>query len=88
MPRKKAVKPTPEERAQVRDIAKQLEGWTQVGQYLGSNGTSIHTVDRYMDNKTFRCTCQGFKIHKRGECKHTRWAARGIFATPTDRWSY
>lgn len=67
-PRKKKGITSAEERL-ARRITKQLEGWQVVAQYTGSNGSSVHTVES--DGKNYRCTCQGFRIHKRGHCKHT-----------------
>lgn len=52
--------------------------WSDVAQFKGSNGTSIHTVSVRADVTTpspeeieVRCTCQGFRIQKKGRCKHT-----------------
>lgn len=47
-------------------------GWRTVAVYPASNGTSRHTVER--NGSKYRCTCQGFRIYKRGYCKHTKRA--------------
>ena len=58
----------------VREVVKKLEGWYIAEQYRGSNGRSLHTVETD-GHGGYRCTCQGFRIRKTGECKHTRQAA-------------
>jgi hypothetical protein len=50
-----------------------LEGWTTVAQYSSESSNSIHTVESDGAG-AYRCTCQGFRIHKRGFCKHTQRA--------------
>lgn len=52
-------------------VVHRLEGWQVVAEYEGSNGAR-HTVER--NGNEYRCTCQGFRIRKRGYCKHTDWA--------------
>lgn len=55
-----------------RAVVKQLLGWHVVATYGSSSGSAVHTVES--DGKEYRCTCQGFRIYKRGYCKHTRLA--------------
>lgn len=55
-----------------------LDGWTVVARYRSESSDSIHTVESDGAGG-FRCTCQGFRIHKRGYCKHTQRAqAEGL----------
>ena len=52
--------------------------WQTVTTYKGSNGSSVHTVEgrrlNSHDPVTLKCSCQGFRIQKKGFCKHTRLA--------------
>ena len=59
-----------------RHVVKKLEGWEIAGTYRSATSDSVHTVERNGDQ--YRCTCQGFRIHKRGFCKHTELARQGI----------
>lgn len=52
-----------------RAVVKKLEGWAVVAKYEGSNGKSIHTVERNGDQ--YHCTCQAFRIQGGVSCKHT-----------------
>jgi len=74
---------TPEEREQRRQernkakrvatfVGKMLDGWSVVATYRSSSSSSVHTVER--NGEHYRCTCQGFRIFKRGYCKHTELA--------------
>lgn len=55
--------------------------WTLLTVYEGSprdGRRSKHTVDvcqLHTGEIQLRCTCQGFRIHKKGYCKHTERAA-------------
>lgn len=53
-------------------VGKQLDGWQTVATYRSSSSSAVHTVER--NGELYRCTCQGFRIHKRGYCKHTQRA--------------
>jgi hypothetical protein len=57
----------------VTQITHMLEGWTVVAQYRSESGSAVHTVESNGSGTEngYRCTCQGFRIHKRGHCKHT-----------------
>lgn len=51
--------------------------WATIQTYRGSNGTSIHTVEGTINNQgnvELKCSCQGFRIQKKGYCKHTKLA--------------
>jgi hypothetical protein len=43
--------------------------WTLVKTFNSSKGNSVHRVEQ--KGQELRCTCQGFRIQKRGFCKHT-----------------
>ena len=43
--------------------------WTLVETFNSSNGFSVHRVERKRNE--LRCTCQSFRIQKKGRCKHT-----------------
>jgi hypothetical protein len=45
------------------------DAWTLVETFNSSKGNSVHRVERRYNE--LRCTCQGFRIGKRGHCKHT-----------------
>lgn len=55
---------------QVTVAVKVLQGIRTVAQYRSSTGSSIHTVETDGEGG-YKCTCQGFRIRKRGSCKHT-----------------
>lgn len=40
-----------------------------------------HRIERHATTGELRCTCQGFRIFKRGRCRHTdAWRATNVFA--------
>jgi hypothetical protein len=45
--------------------------WTVVDTFESSNGKSVHTVSQNEEGE-LKCTCQGFRIQKKGFCKHTK----------------
>jgi hypothetical protein len=73
-------KATPEEKAAkhqkrleeariARNVAKKLSGWRVAARIPASNGLSVHTVETD-GHGNYKCTCQGFRIQKRGTCRH------------------
>jgi hypothetical protein len=42
-------------------------------------GTKVTDLNRVKEDVDFTCTCQGFKIQKKGYCKHTEQAAKDFF---------
>lgn len=50
--------------------------WKLIESVKASNGTSIHKISgRIVKGKTeLQCSCQGFRIQKKGYCKHTKAA--------------
>lgn len=68
-----------EEAAQQPPRPKNAKSWpnTHTWQYRGSNGKSVHLVQRSTSD-VYTCTCPGFRIQKRGYCKHTQMAMKGV----------
>ena len=50
--------------------------WTLVKTFNSSKGNSTHRVER--KENELRCTCQGFKIQKKGYCKNTKQVAKEL----------
>ena len=68
-----------EEARIARHVTKQLEGWQVVAKYHSKSSDAVHTVEQ--NGSEYRCTCQGFRIYKRGYCKHTKLAEQQRFTT-------
>ncbi len=50
--------------------------WTLVKTFNSSKGSSVHRVEQ--KGRELRCTCQGFRIQKKGYCKHTELVKREL----------
>lgn len=50
--------------------------WTLVKTFKSSKGNSVHRVEQ--KGRELRCTCQGFRIQKKGYCKHTEHMKREL----------
>ena len=50
--------------------------WIEIKTFKSTKGSSIHTVSRRGDE--LKCTCQGFRIQKKGSCKHTTLVAQEL----------
>jgi hypothetical protein len=50
--------------------------WQAVETFQSTKGNSIHTVSRR--GNELKCTCQGFRIQKKGACKHTLFVAKKL----------
>ena len=49
------------------------DNWMLVKTFNSASSMAVHRVER--KGNELRCTCQGFKIQKKGYCKHTKQVA-------------
>jgi hypothetical protein len=50
--------------------------WMLVKTFNSSKGSSVHRVEQ--KGRELRCTCQGFRIGKKGYCKHTEMVKKEL----------
>lgn len=53
-------------------------GWRKITTYKASKGSAAHTVEARLGitSAELKCSCQGFRIQKKGYCKHTKLAQK------------
>lgn len=49
---------------------KEISTWSVVKRFKTKSSDSVHTVEQNEDGD-LKCSCQGFRIQKKGYCKHT-----------------
>ena len=72
-PKPKVVKPKVKPTTAKASKIILTNSWRKITTYKASKGTAIHTVEGRLGISVaeLKCSCQGFRIQKKGFCKHT-----------------
>lgn len=68
--------PSEERKSSPFDSVDQSDTWQLVKTIKSTTSMSTHRIERR--GNELRCTCQGFKIGKKGYCKHTQQVAKEL----------